>query len=499
MKSTFTRASEKIRISGKLSPDSVKLFIDIEKLKDEQVSALELYELIKDEIKVPEMIDRAVLEDIATCLNRGEEIKERRITKGRAAENGANGKLLLLVKKYTGQGEVKIDDRGFAHYAHLSLFENLVAGQLVGRVYPPKNGVDGVDGFGEPIASKPGNPYKSNLDPSIALKNSERPEDEFQVLVAEKEGMLVEESGGRLLIKDEFIVEGDLDYRYGNIDFIGKVKVRGDVHQGFVIKAKTGIEVAGCVNSATLICSQGGIVVKGLVVGGRGTRILCSGDFRAALTQEVDAEIQGDIIVDRVALDSNLRSYSALRIPQGELIGGRAFVVTGAEFKVVGTDAYAPTVIRLCSDVETTRDYQKIKAEIASHEKAENLMKLHLGPLVDNPARLQLLKEPHRGKMEALLKKLAEVQKSKTWLTGKAEKMLEKGHANDVLRVNFSKMLYPGVQIRARQETFAPMDEIKGPASIDYRPAERRFDVGELKPLEKALHDYIPEGGEEGG
>ena len=61
------------------------------------------------------------------------------------------------------------------------------------------------------------------------------------------------EDSGKISIKPELTISGDLDFRYGNIDFIGKVIVSGDVLQGLNIKAGKGIEVRG-VDLAVHVC-----------------------------------------------------------------------------------------------------------------------------------------------------------------------------------------------------------------------------------------------------
>ena len=199
-------------------------------------------------------------------INQGEKVEERRIAKGIPPEDGTDGKPLYLVKKLTKQGEVKIDDRGFADYANLHLFDNVLKGQQVARIYPPKNGKDGKDALGVTVPSKPGKEFKYTNDKTLVLQDVNNKEHTFKVLVAETDGYLSDESGN-FSIQEELFIKDNVDFKFGSIEFVGKVRVTGDVMQGFSISAKKGIEITGSVRGGSLIYNEGDIMVKGIVFG----------------------------------------------------------------------------------------------------------------------------------------------------------------------------------------------------------------------------------------
>ncbi len=485
MKVVFSKNTEKYNLVGKIPPDKLKLFIDLETIGSHKVTRSEILEALKEKVKT-EVIDQGVLDSVVEAANLGEKVVERRIAKGHEAQAGADGKLLLLVRPYTGKAEVQVDSKGKASYQELNLFENIKAEQIVARIYPPKAGVDGMDALGTKIASKAGKPLKPNLDKTLQIKKSERAEDDFDVVVATQDGLLADESG-RLTVRTEFVVDGNLDFHVGNINFIGSVRVKGDVNPGFRIQANKGIQIMGSATGAYLQCLDGDIEVKGIVIGGKGAKIICSKNLKLGLAQEMEAEVGGDIIIEKQALDCTLRTASALFVTKGDLVKGQAFVVRGVQANDLGNASGVETKIHLCSDIETSGEYAQLASNILSHQNAVSVVEMHLGPYASNPARVQLLKTPHREKMQTLLTKLQALKASLHGLEEKKVAMLGGGHVAEAVRVNFNQGLFPGTQVIAGAEHFSVKEKLTGPLTVEFNPKDKKFTQTEFKALEQAV------------
>ncbi len=266
---------------------------------------------------------------------------------------------------------------------------------------------------------------------------------------------------------------------------------------GFDITAEKGIEISGTVQGGSLVCKSGDIVVKGFVFGGEKSRVIAGKSFTVTVAQEVNADIGGNILIKKESRSSNLRAQGIISIPQGQILGGDAYPVCGLEAKFVGSEAGITTNIHLCSDVESSTEYGKLLLEIENHEKALNLIKLHLGPLAGNPSRVSLLKSPHKEKMQALLAKLAAVDKSRLSLVEKQKAMLSGAKRNKVYRMNVLGSMYPGVVVTADQAKYENLEVVNGPKSLEFDPEKKEFVLGELKTLECSLTE-VPKGESDG-
>lgn len=480
MAPTFTVDLQGLTMVGQLSDDKLKLFLDAQRTGEVVFKRDDLVKILSEKAPLADLL-LGVIDDIVACLNRGEPVKERLVAKGSMPTPGRDGKLVLLVKKFTNQGSVRIDKRGYADFRDLHLFDNVSAGQIVGRVYPPKAGVPGKDALGNALPAPPGKPAAVTVDESIALAPPAEGE-EYQALIAQSDGYLADENS-RLIVKSELVIKGGLGPHLGNIDFIGKVKIEGDVSPGLSIKARDGIEIGGGVNGGSLWCQKGDITVKGFYFGGERTQVVCGGNLNLTVAQDVRAEVVGNIVVEREAIDCRLRTQASVMASKGSLVGGELYSVCGVEGRHLGNDSGKKTRLVLCSDVETGTEFSKLVVTIASLENGIKLVKLHLGPLAITPERIQLLREPHRSKMVKLHGKLRELEEARVRLLAKKMKMLENARVNETFRINYLAWLYTGTIIEAGEKMFEPKDSLAGPGSIDFVVERDAFDVGPLKPL----------------
>jgi hypothetical protein len=123
-------------------------------------------------------------------------------------------------------------------------------------------------------------------------------------------------------------------------------------------------------------------------------------------------------------------------------------------------------------------------ADLASHEKALSLLRLHLGPYADNPTRIMLLKSPFREKMQTFFQKLEQVDRGRIQLMLRRERMLAEAKKSDAARVNVLDTMYPGAVVRANGAQFGLHEPLKGPVSLRYSVDGDCVKEGEFSPLE---------------
>jgi uncharacterized protein (DUF342 family) len=500
---TLEGASEKLSIEGETTEGGLKFFLDCKRLDGGTGSIIEYKELLGllSEHIPDYFLHHDVIRDITECLNRGEEPGRRRVARGKAPVPGRPGKLLYLVKKFEQKG-------GRPDYLDLRLirhFDNIEIGTVVARLYPPTKGIDGMDVFGKIIPAQSGAAVEIVADQTLE-RQAPKPGESFERLIAKSCGY-IEEKEGAISVVDHLHVKGDLDYRIGDVDFVGSVDLKGDVMKGFCIKARGDITVHGSVCGGILISSGGSICVKGVVTGDQtadaheanmpsGERaakvgedfhatvqIKAAGGVQASVFEGTSVNSKGSIEVGKEVFSSVLRTGAALQLGRGTLLGGRVFAVCGVEAKNIGTSQQTPTFIHLASDVESSLEFEEFNEQIKSHERALDMLRLFLGPYSNNEKAVLGLEAVHRRRILGLKKKLGEVEQSLVALRGRLEKLLSAARYNSVLRVNVHGVLYPGVKILVREFEFSPSEALKGPLTVEFLPEETRFKYGPMEPL----------------
>ncbi len=443
-----------------------------------------------------------VLEDIVAHLARGEVSGRRRVAKGVPPIPGRDGKLVLLVKAYSKTpGATQHVDPWF-----VKSFDNVEPDMPVARIYPPHPGTPGMDVLGNTVPPAPGTPINIETDESVAVlpPTSDKA---FSTVAAKISGFLRVEKT-KLQVVHDLVIQGDVDHQSGDINFSGKVVVRGNIMKNFRVTARDGIEITGDVLDGILSSPNGDIIVKGHVSGeslkhvtiGEGAsyqqllrmattkpQITCGGSFKASTVDSVTVEAHGEIEVAKEARSSYLRSRTTVRVTKGVIVGGEVYAVCGLEAAILGTELETPTKVTLCSDQESTAEFAALTDQMKTHESAETMLRLYLGPYADNPARIRLLGPEHKRKMQKLRMKLDELQRSKAHLEREKAKLLQDARKNTVFRVNFHKLAHPGVTIATDAEHMTINEPITGPKTIEYNPADRSFAIVDQKPLECVL------------
>ena len=491
MKGPFTKKAPPVAISGKLSDDRIKLFIDVERIADGELTRVKLVEALTEFIK-PERLDTGVLDAIVHGINAGEKkIADRRVAKGIAPGEAANGKVVHLVRLYTGKAEVangKTEDAGkekqATDFRELQLFDNITKDQIVARIYPPRQGTPGEDAYGEVIPGPQGIEAKVVLDKTLAIQAAPTADATYQVIIAKQHGYLAFKDKV-LAINPELVIKGDIDFHVGNVRFIGKIKVLGDVHPGFRVEAQDGIEIVGSSQRGTLVCSAGDILVKGPVFGGDGAKLVSGKIIKLSRAQEITIEAKAGIEIEKEARDCELLTQGAVLAPKGMIYGGKCLAVCGIEVKDLGNEGGIKTVVQLCADVEASSEYLDLNQHLEKHAQAIQMIKLHLGPLAENLGRIQLLKPEHRQKMEKLVAKLKELQVSQAKLLEKRQALMTSSKVSKTSRISYHGKVFTGVEVCAGTTEKFPIDaEIKGPGTIEYTWETKKFEVGQIKSIE---------------
>ncbi len=481
MKTLFRKESEKLLIIVSLSEDEMKLFIEVS-VKDPH-----LHDLLVEKGEILQMIsppldsarlDHDIIKDIAERLSRKETTGERRIAKGRGASPGRDGKILWLIKPYRGElGMSQRTTNDSVDIRELHLFDNVVTGAIVGRIYPPHLGENGETALGKPIKAQSSKPATLKIDKTL-IKIAAK-EHEYEEIVAQQDGVLVEQAG-IWKIADVLKISKDLDLRFGNLDFIGSIEISGDVSPGLLVKGVKGVRVSGNLQHAYLTSTSGQVIVDGFATGDQGGHIVATKGVQVSVAHKLMIESGSLVTIKKAALDCVIRSQGVIFAQNAQIVGGRILLVAGADIGILGNDAGINTELVICSSVEATSDFTKLLSEIASHMKAVELVELHLGPYAHKSSRISNLKDPLRKKIEVLLEKRDLLSRSLGVLEERRKKLLSDGLSDQIVRVNIRKVLYPGVVIRAGEDLFSPKDMIKGPVSIEYSRESHTF---ESKPI----------------
>lgn len=195
------------------------------------------------------------------------------VASGVAPVAGVDGVLEMVVDEGV---HLRVDTHGRVDWHDHGRIEDVAEGAPLARILPPTHGTPGVDVRGARLEPKAGRELDAARVMGPGARLHPLHPDQIQAASA---GHFHRDRQRRLCVEPRLIVDGDVDFRHGNIDTKMSVLVKGDVKAGFSIKSAGDIEVMGVIEDAR-ISAQGSLVVRGGILPGN-QRVKAHGDIHA--------------------------------------------------------------------------------------------------------------------------------------------------------------------------------------------------------------------------
>lgn len=260
------------------------------------------------------------------------------IAEGRAPEPGADGRI-EWADDLSPHESATDESLASVSFYERSAFMNVVPGQVVGRLAPPSEGVDGVDVTGKVLPARPGRPACLSLDSTtVALRDDGT--------LAALAGGVVSSSCGRVAVRPCLVVPRDVDFSTGNIDTPDEVLVRGSVRDKFTVRSGGNIGVLGRIHASTVDC-DGDLHAMGGVVGNGKARLNIDGCLHTRYLTQCAGVVKADAHIQREAVHCDFDVFGRLDMPHGTLVGGRWSVGREAIIHHLGAPAGMTTELHL--------------------------------------------------------------------------------------------------------------------------------------------------------
>ena len=442
---------------------------------------------VSSDMITPWLADLAVVEGIQTeAIDRlAQEIAAGRhrlglheIASGTAPIHGKAVDLRLLLDRDRRYGELR--DDGSRALAQVNFGPNVTAGQEIARLTPATKGTDGRDVNGNPVAGIDG--IDSEVKASAAVR-SETDADGVVHYFAESDGAL-KSVPGEIAVVDTLIIEGDVGFETGNLQFKGEVVVKGNIGQGFKVQATGDIIVFGKVDAGATVASGGNVVIgEGII--GRKTTIVARGHVLARFVHESQVRTAGDIMLADYAQGASMRADSRIAIAKsngkkgGSVIGGRTWGMRGFDIYVAGSGSFATTELASGVDPTQARNLDLLNRKLDESNKLvmRQLSRFQMDKL--DVVTIQKLLAASTGPQKKVLARAAKqlgemVQLHQRLLARKKETQDGMADRMQDVAIHVKEVVHPGVEVRIGDQSRKIKDEMESPL---FRLKEGRMEV----------------------
>lgn len=370
-------------------------------------------------------------------------VKEKlTIAKGTTPVPGEDAKIGILVDEDSEKKPRVLED-GRVDFFDMGNVKLVKKGHVLATRIPPTDGVDGLAVNGQVI------PGKKGRDSRLPQGKNTSIEENGCTLVATRDGHIVyAKKETKIHVYDEYVVQKDVDFSVGNIDFSGSIRIFGNVQPGFRLKAEGDIEIQGYVDAAT-IEAGGNITIRGGVQGRNKGVVRAGGDLRTMFIQNAIVDAGGSCYVGESIMHSQVSAGTKI-VMEGRkavIVGG--IVRAGEEIntRVLGSPMATPTEVEVGVHPHLRSEIQQIQEQLK--ELYKNIDKTQKAiALLDNMAGLGGTLPPDKA---ALLQKLK--MTNEHFKVEEDELLLRRSEIEIVLqdvkssRINVFETVHSGVKI----------------------------------------------------
>ncbi|MDQ0203751.1 DUF342 domain-containing protein [Pectinatus haikarae] len=356
------------------------------------------------------------------------------IAQGKIAKNGENA----YIKKYidfSQKGRPSSGNYGKVNYKDMNLCFLVAKGDPLAERIPQTKGENGMNIMGQEIICRPGKPI-----PLTKGKNTEIIDE--NLLIAAIDGQAIEE-GNRITVDPKLEISSDVDVSTGNINFNGSVFIKGNVQDGFSVRADGDVHIGGTVSGGTVEARN--IYIEGGILGMRRGKIYAREDIRTNFIENADITAERDIYIADVALHSEINAGRKIIIKdrRGQVVGGHSTAGVLIDVKILGNFMDIVTKVEVGVNPIINKKYRLITDSIGNDKKQLKNIKNALNMLgtgeklsaerQEKFARLKRMQFPLAGKLEREEAELKEI-------SGQLKSM-------DNAKIRVSDKVNPGVKI----------------------------------------------------
>ncbi|MDR1873515.1 MAG: FapA family protein [Synergistaceae bacterium] len=401
-------------------------------------------------------IEKDVIEKLVNLKIVGEAVT---VARGREPRNGEHAKIELLLDPdktpEVNEEAQKVD------YRTRSVFVNVVKGQEIAVKHPATAGEDGMSVLGTVIRAVAGK------DASFLIGSGVEVSEDGLSLRASIDGRLSRKDG-KLVVLPELEVRNDVDFSVGNINFMGSVKIRGSVREGFQVVAGGNIEIREMVEGAH-VESVGDIVIMGGVRGMGKGHILAGGNVLADFADQANIRSQGDVKIKNAIFHSEVSAQNSVTVLGGQksqIAGGKIQAGLEVVCQTLGSEMGTKTEVIVGLPPAQMERRKELQTQIARNR--ENIDKLDAnlsflkkqdaaGALDEGKRALLVTGTKSRFQLQGELKAMESELKV-------LEERLELSKSKGVVRVK--GVCYPGVSIAIRGSVYMVREVLKFSAFI---------------------------------
>jgi len=378
------------------------------------------------------------------------------VAEGTKPKNGRDAYIVYSFERNTSQVKLK-EKNGRVDFKELNLIQNVVEGQVLARKLPPERGESGRTVTGKLL------PAKDGKDCEIPIGKNVRLSEDGASAIAEINGQVVI-TGDKINVEPIFVVEGDVNLKTGNILFLGTVMVKGNVEDGFSVKAAGNIEVTGSVGKCDLD-AEGDIIVHQGIAGKTTGKVLSGHSVFARFIENATVEAAENVVVSDGIINSTIIANKKIicKGKRAAIVGGHLRASEEINAKILGSVSGSETILEVGYDPKSKERLDALNRRREELLKESEDVNLNLSTLMNLKKMKKTLPEEKERYYQELLNRKREIAEELEKIKTESEEI--KNYLSQLKisgKICSSSTVFPGVKIYIKDVFLEVKNEFKG-------------------------------------
>ncbi len=343
-------------------------------------------------------------------------------------------------------------DKGVDHYARSSVI-SVSQGDVVCTVIPPTPGTPGRDICGREIPPQKGRRPPMNFRESLSRDDNNR-------VIAQIGGRL-NVVGTHVWINPLLVIQRDVDFQVGNIDFDGDVVIRGNILDLFQVKSTQNVVVKGLIEAATIQCG-GDLAVVGGITGKEKAVIEADGEVKARFIDNSKVTAGGKVYVQKEMVNSNILSEGSVITP-GAITACNVEAATGLEAGAIGSRTGIRTQLTVGNTEKLLQTLTRLDKEIEKLEQRSAENRNRVEPAFN---RQRPLPDFQKQYLTRLLRKVKEDLATLERLKAERARLQETVQAHRAATVQVRDIIHQGTSVHIGKAHATLRDTLRGPLRL---------------------------------
>jgi uncharacterized protein (DUF342 family) len=355
--------------------------------------------------------------------------------------------------------QLTVDEHGRVDFRRVSFIKKVKHGEWIIKKHPPTPGKNGKNLFGKIIKTKNGKNIIFKYDNSITTGIGERKQ---LIYYAAKNGHVVFD-GFHLTVEDCLVIQGDVDYSTGNIDYDGFVIVKGNVLDDFEVKALKGVDIEGNIYKAKVV-SNGIINVQKGIIGGE---IESETKVMAHFIENAKIICSGPVIINSEIIHSQIFSGDTIicDVKHGKIVGGHLIAYNSIICKIIGSPYGVKTKFELGTHFFAVLMQKKLLLKIKElKEKLKKMafIKKRIEKIIqENNLNSEVTSDDIKERLAKLMLNEISCKKQLVFLLKKAKQLESSKKLNIQAYLQINQIAHPPFEVSIAEKSKTFFQELK--------------------------------------